>query len=953
MQSPSPTGPNRLVYLVKVPYLARGTAALAAATVLGAALASPADAAELRSAAPSSSTASSTPTATSSTSTSTPTSSGTAPSEPSTMSAPSSTASPSASAGADEEAAGAGTAAGAATGEVVSVESFGADGTDELDDTAALEAALGAIEPGQVLDFGDGLNFRVEAVASLTTDGVILSGKSTITSTNEEASSFRIAADDVTVKDLTFDTAGVTQRWDAYEQQRLHIDGGTGVTLDGVTSRGSAAAGIYVGGGASDVLLQDFTVEDSQADGIHITQGASDVTVASPQVTNSGDDGGAVVSYAQDGPPVTNVAFTDAVIDGTNARGLSVVGGTDVSFTGFEVSDTAAAGLYIASEGEWGTTGVDGVTASGGTITGANTDEATDHGAVLVYDSTSEAVTDVLVEDLTITDTRESASRQIGVLAGEPDAITDVTITDVTITGGPEQTLGLDDPDQAVAVTGVTQDGEAVADVGTPSGDAGADTTPTGADTTSSTDPEADSTTGNGAVPPTTPRPTPTPTDDTAEEESAATPDEQAAPGDGEVVTQDEAFEDFIDEFILWWGARAGANDVDTEPADTSTDPSGTDAATSDADAQEGGLVDPADPDLPAPSDVGGDETPPSSSDPTPTTGSGTSSSTSGSADDTDTTTGAAAGNPFAAGEAYVDPSSSAAQAAAAATDPAEEAALSELAAGGSAVWVTGTSGDVATEVAGAVQGAQDAGQVPVIAAYNIPSRDCSGALSAGGAGSAEEYQQWIGDLAGALDGGPAAVVLEPDALADLDCLPAEAQSERLDLLADAGATLEAAGASVYLDAGNPGWVPAGTMAERLEAAGVDDVRGFAVNVSNFQTTEANETYGDALVEATGGEAHYLIDTSRNGSGSAAGGAWCNPDGVTVGEEFTTDTGNENVDALVWVKVPGESDGSCDGAPAAGQFSTDLAAELTTGEAAASAPATPSPATTPAPALAN
>ncbi|MFJ7303221.1 glycoside hydrolase family 6 protein [Streptomyces sp. NPDC099088] len=49
--------------------------------------------------------------------------------------------------------------------------------------------------------------------------------------------------------------------------------------------------------------------------------------------------------------------------------------------------------------------------------------------------------------------------------------------------------------------------------------------------------------------------------------------------------------------------------------------------------------------------------------------------------------------------------------------------------------------------------------------ACNIPHRDC-GRYSAGGAADAEAYRRWIGQVADALAGSRALVVLEPDAIA-------------------------------------------------------------------------------------------------------------------------------------------------------------------------------------------
>jgi len=69
------------------------------------------------------------------------------------------------------------------------------------------------------------------------------------------------------------------------------------------------------------------------------------------------------------------------------------------------------------------------------------------------------------------------------------------------------------------------------------------------------------------------------------------------------------------------------------------------------------------------------------------------------------------------------------------------------------------------------------------------------------------------------------------------------------------------------------------------------------------------------------GTTHFVIDTSRNGLGpwdysskyssAATAQDWCNPPGRGLGIAPTTNTDNALVDAYLWVKVPGESDGSC------------------------------------------
>jgi endoglucanase len=189
-------------------------------------------------------------------------------------------------------------------------------------------------------------------------------------------------------------------------------------------------------------------------------------------------------------------------------------------------------------------------------------------------------------------------------------------------------------------------------------------------------------------------------------------------------------------------------------------------------------------------------------------------------------------------------------------------------------------------------------------------------------------YRAWIDDLAAGIGAGPAAVVLEPDALPALDCLSEDAREQRSALLAYAASRLSRRdGVAVYIDAGNPSWIAPAEMARRLRAAGVARARGFALNVSSFHTTARARAYGKAISRRAG-NAPFVIDTSRNGAGPAPGDAWCNPPGRALGQAPTGDTGDPLVDALLWIKRPGESDGACNGGPPAGTWWPDEALRL-------------------------
>lgn len=237
-------------------------------------------------------------------------------------------------------------------------------------------------------------------------------------------------------------------------------------------------------------------------------------------------------------------------------------------------------------------------------------------------------------------------------------------------------------------------------------------------------------------------------------------------------------------------------------------------------------------------------------------------------------------------------------------------------------------------------------GELPVLVAYNVPGRDC-GSYSAGGAADVDAYLAWIGSFAAALGDRPAIVVLEPDAVAQAvsGCAGVD-PAARYQVLTQAVQILDRQPeAHVYLDAGNADWVedvPA--LAQALRASGVDRADGIALNVSNYETTEANAEYGLALsreLEEGAPEgtptAHAVIDTSRNGAGppeDAAGGEgrWCNPPDREVGAAPTTSPGLARVDALLWIKQPGDSDGTCGGGPPAGAWWPEMARELVDGE---------------------
>lgn len=286
--------------------------------------------------------------------------------------------------------------------------------------------------------------------------------------------------------------------------------------------------------------------------------------------------------------------------------------------------------------------------------------------------------------------------------------------------------------------------------------------------------------------------------------------------------------------------------------------------------------------------------------------------------------------NPLAGRPFYVDPISSAMRAAQSADPPSPE--LDLIAHTPQAYWLD--QAFPAATVGGTVQklaaSAQAVGATPVLALYALPNRDC-GSYAAGGFGSAAGYRQWVDAVAAGLGSSPAAIILEPDALAMADCLSADQRQERFDLIRYAVDTLTRdPAAAVYIDGGHSRWLSVEDMAARLNQVGVDRARGFSLNTTNYYSTDEQIGYGEAISGLTNGS-HYVIDTSRNGAGPAPDSPlnWCNPDGRALGTPPTTDTGGAHADAYLWVKRVGESDGSCDrGEPQAGQFVSSYAIDL-------------------------
>jgi endoglucanase len=287
---------------------------------------------------------------------------------------------------------------------------------------------------------------------------------------------------------------------------------------------------------------------------------------------------------------------------------------------------------------------------------------------------------------------------------------------------------------------------------------------------------------------------------------------------------------------------------------------------------------------------------------------------------------------PVFSGRLYVDPYSDARKVAdqlAAGGDATRAALVERIADQPTAVWLGDwyTPTLLLSVIRRHIAAAAAQGATLVFVTYAIPDRDCGG-YSAGGL-SADQYLDWNRTVAGALAGTHAVVLVEPDSLAMLSSPKcAGVASIRLPLIRSAVQILASAGLTTYLDGGNARWLSPQVQADWLNAAGISDANGFFTNVANFDATQAERDYAGKLSSRVGWK-HFVIDVSRNGNGWT--GTWCNPPGAALGQNPQLIQGTSKLDALLWVKHPGASDGTCNGGPAAGAWYESAAESLVLG----------------------
>ena len=193
----------------------------------------------------------------------------------------------------------------------------------------------------------------------------------------------------------------------------IWIDNATNYYVENVLINGSSSVGI-MSYASSNGTISGNTVENTLADSITQIAGSTNITVSGNKILNSGDDGISIVSYVAYPPIVSNITVTgNTVTNNLYGRGMSVIGGSNITFTGNYVSNPdGMSDVYIASESQWDTLGVSGVTASGNTLLAGGPNQ----GTVTVYNSqgTAYTITGVTISGNQIVDPPYVAIQFIG-----------------------------------------------------------------------------------------------------------------------------------------------------------------------------------------------------------------------------------------------------------------------------------------------------------------------------------------------------------------------------------------------------------------------------------------------------------------------------------------------------------------------------------------------------------
>ncbi|POM72779.1 Glycoside hydrolase, partial [Phytophthora palmivora] len=204
---------------------------------------------------------------------------------------------------------------------------------------------------------------------------------------------------------------------------------------------------------------------------------------------------------------------------------------------------------------------------------------------------------------------------------------------------------------------------------------------------------------------------------------------------------------------------------------------------------------------------------------------------------------------------------------------------------------------------------------------YGLPPNDCDAGYSNGNGTvkTGADYKEFITNLTSLVGERKVLYVLEPDAVGLLANKGCAVEYGYQSNLTTAISLLSAnPNAEIYLDVGF--WTlersdTADIVAQIVnELAQTGRVKGIALNTSNYRSTTQIAELCTNFQKAIGStDMTCVIDTSRNFQeyANASSSAWCNVRKAGIGAPPTNVTDFDNIDYWVYVKPPGDSDGTC------------------------------------------
>lgn len=226
------------------------------------------------------------------------------------------------------------------------------------------------------------------------------------------------------------------------------------------------------------------------------------------------------------------------------------------------------------------------------------------------------------------------------------------------------------------------------------------------------------------------------------------------------------------------------------------------------------------------------------------------------------------------------------------------------------------------------VAGCQGKTKIPLVI-YGVPNKDCvHGYTNKGTNKNAGDYEKFIGELSNRFSSQHMVYVVEPDALGLM--AGGGCGSQHMNSLLIAVKKLsENPNAELFMDVGYWTLFDNTSKDAVVKAFKQLAVRGVGQEAQGYQKTDKMLELCESFARSVGDQnLKCVIDTSRNNKGPTPKNEWCNANVGSIDVPPTMNTGSPRAAYFLWIKPPGESDGTCDKqsrdeslvGPAAGEF---------------------------------